>query len=118
MPAVDPNYELNEPYHRISGNISTITAIIVVIRCEVAAIHGLWFTEAIRDQQYLRYILPLFIALPALFLLIFRRASKRWVARDEMTSGLEARIINGLGSIFTTTYICILLLAELAFTVR
>jgi surface polysaccharide O-acyltransferase-like enzyme len=118
MPTEESIIERDDPMYRLSGNISFVLVILLMIACEVETIPGLWFKGAPHDYAWYRYALPAFIAVPALFLLLFRRQVKKWVATGKITSGLAERVLNIFGVALWITYYCVLELAELAFRTR
>jgi hypothetical protein len=89
-----------------------------MIVCEAQAIRGMWFKESSYDYGIQRYTLPLFIAFPSLFLLVFRWGAKRWAKQGQISIGLAARTMSNFGCALMITYICIVELAELAFRAR
>jgi hypothetical protein len=89
-----------------------------MIACEASAIHGLWFKEAMHDYVLKRYFLPFLIALPALFLFVYRLRARQWVAQGQITSNLAIQIFYIFGLVTIFSYMCILDLAELAFSPR
>jgi hypothetical protein len=89
-----------------------------VILCEANVIRGLWFKEASHAYGWNGYTLPVLLAVPVLFLSLFRLQAKRWVAEGKIASDLAARISSIFGVALMIAYLCILQLAELAFSAR
>jgi len=114
MPTEDSIVERDEPTYRWSTNMFIVFVVLQVIACEASVIHGLWFKEATHDYV-IRCLLPLLVAFPAIFLLIFRVRARGWVAHGKITSSLAARILNNLGVALFVVYVCIFQLAEMAF---
>jgi hypothetical protein len=110
--------DLNDEINRKMANVWVVLILFFMILCEAAAIHGLWFGKAIHVYALRRYSLPVLIAFPALFLPAIRRQARRWVAQEQITSDLAARIVQMFCAATMVSYVCILWLAELAFLAR
>ena len=118
MPAEDSIVERNEGDNRLTAKIFLVVIVVQVILCEANVIRGLWFKEAPHDYGWNRYTLPVFIAVPVFFLSLFRLQAKRWVAQGKIASDLAARFSSIFGVALMIVYLCILQLAELAFSAR
>lgn len=114
----DSTDERDAPMYRFSANLSVALVIFSMIMCEVEAIPHLWMKGAQQDYGWNGYVLPLFIAFPGFLFLIFKPALKRWAVERKIESNLASRIASGFGTTVWLAYLCILLLAELAFRTR
>jgi hypothetical protein len=118
MPPADSTIERNEGDNRFNANIFLVVIVVQAILCEANVIKGLWFKEASYDYGWNRYTLPVCIAVPALFMSLFRMQVSRWVAQRKLTADLAARISSVFGVALMIAYLCILELAELTFRAR
>jgi hypothetical protein len=118
MSTVDSIVERDEGDNRLTANIFLVVIIVQVILCEANVIKGLWFKETLHDYGWNRYTLPVCIAVPVLFLSLFRMQAKRWVSQGKIAPDLAAQISSIFGVALMIAYVCVLQLAELTFSAR
>jgi hypothetical protein len=118
MPAVDSTVERNERDSGLTAKIFLVLVILQAIESEAHVIHGLWFKQAGHGYGWNQFALPVFIVVPALFLVVFRLQVKRWVAQGTIASNLAERIISIFGVALMVSYLCIAELAGWAFSAR
>jgi hypothetical protein len=118
MPAQGSTVARNDRDSGLSANIFLFLVILQTIECEAHVIHGLWFKQAAHGYTWNQYALPAFIAVPALFLVVFRLQIKRWVAEGKIVSNLAERISSIFGVALMISYFCIVELAGWAFSAR
>jgi hypothetical protein len=118
MATEDSIVERDKAIHWFSPNKMLALVIPLMIACEVEAIDGLWFKDALQHYGLERYFLPILIALPAFSQFTFHLEIRRWVAHGKIASGSAARVIMTFGMVLAVAYICILELAGLAFSAR